>query len=197
MDLQTEGQLWGRGWHGCPAVAKTTWDWRPRFFLSFFNLFILYRTLQQSVCHPCRAAGDRLVFSASVRGECVCCCRSEPRPRVSSSPGVPCLAGQFSGAGGSPGDLVKNREFGLCGPRSSAGGRGGGLPVEGAGGCSSPASSGPSCVRARGAGVWGSPGGFRQKGGEGRLRRLEGQAEARRFGLETLEMDASTTEAGA
>ncbi|KAM7227127.1 hypothetical protein CapIbe_021540 [Capra ibex] len=26
------------------------------------------RTLQQSVCHPCRAAGDRLVFSASVRG---------------------------------------------------------------------------------------------------------------------------------
>ena len=32
---------------------------------------------------------------------------------------------------------------------------------------------------------------------EGRLRRLEGQAEARRFVLETLEVDANTLEGGA
>nr|XP_042097290.1 translation initiation factor IF-2-like [Ovis aries] len=74
------------------------------------------RTLQQPVCHPCRAAGDRLVFSASVRGECVCCCRSEPRPRVSSSPGVPCLAGQFSGAGDHLGILLKTVNSDSAGP---------------------------------------------------------------------------------
>lgn len=55
----------------------------------------------------------------------------------------------------------------------------------------------PVLRQSAGRGVWGSPGGLRQKGAGGRLRRLEGQAEARRFGLETLEMDASTTEAGA
>lgn len=88
--------------------------------------------------------------------------------------------------GGSPGDLAKNREFDSCGPRSSAGGRGGGLPVEGAGGCSSPASCGPSCVRARGRGSGGRQVGSGQKGAGGRLRRLKARAEARRFGLETL-----------
>lgn len=36
-----------------------------------------------------------------------------------------------------------------------------------------------------------------RRAGEGRLRRLEGQAEATRFGLETLEKDANTMEGGA
>lgn len=115
----------GKGMTWVPSGGQDHLGLETTFLSFFFNLFVLYRTLRQSVSSLPRAAGDRLVFSGSVHIECIRCCRNEPRPRVSSSPGVSCLAGQFSRAGGSPGDLAKNCEFGLigpevCGHRSSA-----------------------------------------------------------------------------
>ena len=83
-------------------------------FLSFFLSFLTYLFYTEHFSNLCvilaqGGGGPASLWIGPV--ECIRCCRSEPRPRVSSSPGVSCLAGQFSGAGGSPGDLAKNCEL--------------------------------------------------------------------------------------